>query len=197
MIVSIMLFLWNPLLLMKLVSLVRQVELELPNQLQLRHLEERIRVLEREQVELINVPVPEFEDGDPADIIHDFQQVRCSAVSCLTRNRKLGFFLFDRKQEVLLILFHHKSSTLICKKKKKAALQACLESRAPHFLLIFHINSLPVTCGPCGHGLTVFVCGVSEADRLPGPESQQVLHHPPQHLRRHAAQRPPGAPHQL
>lgn len=52
------------------------MELELPNQFQLRQLEERIRVLEREQVELINVPVPEFEDGDPAEIVHDFQRVR-------------------------------------------------------------------------------------------------------------------------
>lgn len=73
---------------MKLVSLVPQVELELPNQVQLRQLEEQIRVLEREQVELINVPVPEFDDGDPADIIHDFQRVRCSAASCSIGNRK-------------------------------------------------------------------------------------------------------------
>uniref|UniRef100_A0A673CI84 Integral membrane protein 2 n=1 Tax=Sphaeramia orbicularis TaxID=375764 RepID=A0A673CI84_9TELE len=51
-----------------------EVELDLPNQFQLRQLEERIRVLEREQVELINVPVPEFDDGDPADIVHDFQR---------------------------------------------------------------------------------------------------------------------------
>lgn len=107
------------------------MELELPNQLQLRQLEERIRVLEREQVELISVPVPEFDDGDPADIIHDFQRVRCSAASCLTRNRKLCFFLFDRKQEVLLILFHHKSSTLICKKEKKQLFKPVLKTE-PH-----------------------------------------------------------------
>uniref|UniRef100_A0A671TQK4 Integral membrane protein 2 n=1 Tax=Sparus aurata TaxID=8175 RepID=A0A671TQK4_SPAAU len=49
-------------------------EVELPNQFPLRQLEERIRVLEDEQVELINVPVPEFDDGDPADIVHDFQR---------------------------------------------------------------------------------------------------------------------------
>lgn len=48
----------------------------MPNQFQLRQLEERIQVLEMEQVELINVPVPEFDDGDPADIVHDFQRVR-------------------------------------------------------------------------------------------------------------------------
>lgn len=53
--------------------------MELPNQFHLRQLEERIRVLEREQVELINVPVPEFDDGDPADIVHDFQRVRRQA----------------------------------------------------------------------------------------------------------------------
>jgi len=39
---------------------------------------ERVRVLQREQVELISVPVPEFGDGDPADIVHDFQRVRLS-----------------------------------------------------------------------------------------------------------------------
>lgn len=46
------------------------------NELQLRHLQEHIQVLEREQVELINVPVPEFEEGDPAKIVHDFPRVR-------------------------------------------------------------------------------------------------------------------------
>ncbi|XP_040003748.1 integral membrane protein 2B-like isoform X1 [Xiphias gladius] len=51
-----------------------EVEVELPSQFHLRQLEERIRVLESEQVELINVPVPEFDDGDPADIVHDFQR---------------------------------------------------------------------------------------------------------------------------
>ncbi|XP_073329399.1 integral membrane protein 2B-like isoform X2 [Pagrus major] len=51
-----------------------EVEVELPNQFHLRQLEERIQVLESEQVELINVPVPEFDDGDPADIVHDFQR---------------------------------------------------------------------------------------------------------------------------
>lgn len=53
-----------------------QVELELPNSFRLRHLQENVRVLLPDQVELINVPVPEFEDGDPADIVHDFQRVR-------------------------------------------------------------------------------------------------------------------------
>ncbi|KAM9347418.1 integral membrane protein 2B-like isoform 2-T2 [Symphorus nematophorus] len=63
-----------------------EVEVELPNQFQLRQLEERIRVLEKEQVELINVPVPEFEDGDPADIVHDFQR-RLTAYLDLSLNK--------------------------------------------------------------------------------------------------------------
>lgn len=57
-------------------ELVLQVEPQMPNEVQLRQLQEHIQVLEREQVELINVPVPEFEDGDPAKIVHDFQRVR-------------------------------------------------------------------------------------------------------------------------
>ncbi|KAM6945427.1 integral membrane protein 2B-like [Aplochiton taeniatus] len=40
----------------------------------LRHIQESIRVLEEEEVELINVPVPEFSDSDPADIVHDFNR---------------------------------------------------------------------------------------------------------------------------
>lgn len=42
----------------------------------LRELEMTIRILEEEQVEIISVPVPNFEDGDPADIVHDFERVR-------------------------------------------------------------------------------------------------------------------------
>ncbi|KAM4561940.1 integral membrane protein 2B-like isoform 1-T1 [Fundulus diaphanus] len=51
-----------------------------------RLLEETIRVLEEEQVELINVPVPEFDDGDPADIVHDFQR-RLTAYLDLNLNK--------------------------------------------------------------------------------------------------------------
>lgn len=57
-------------------ELVYQVKPQMDNELQLRHLQEHIQVLEREQVELINVPVPEFEEGDPAKIVHDFPRVR-------------------------------------------------------------------------------------------------------------------------
>uniref|UniRef100_G3NZ36 Integral membrane protein 2 n=1 Tax=Gasterosteus aculeatus TaxID=69293 RepID=G3NZ36_GASAC len=61
-------------------------EVELPNQFPLRQMEERIRVLEREQVELISVPVPEFGEGDPADIVHDFQR-RLTAYLDLSLNK--------------------------------------------------------------------------------------------------------------
>ncbi|XP_028292783.1 integral membrane protein 2Bb [Gouania willdenowi] len=64
----------------------KEVEVELPNGFHWRQIEERIRVLEREQVELINVPVPEFEDGDPADIVHDFQR-RLTAYLDLNLNK--------------------------------------------------------------------------------------------------------------
>ncbi|PWA28406.1 hypothetical protein CCH79_00015955, partial [Gambusia affinis] len=56
--------------------MVPDEEVDMPNRNFQRLLEENIRVLEREQVEFINVPVPDFEDGDPADIVHDFQRVR-------------------------------------------------------------------------------------------------------------------------
>ncbi|XP_072301421.1 integral membrane protein 2B-like [Eucyclogobius newberryi] len=50
-------------------------EAEAEARFSLKHLEERIQVLEEEQVELISVPVPEFDDQDPADIVHDFQRM--------------------------------------------------------------------------------------------------------------------------
>ncbi|KAM6934998.1 integral membrane protein 2Ba [Xenentodon cancila] len=53
---------------------VEEVDVDLPDRFQLRQLEERIRVLEDDEVEMISVPVPNFEDGDPADIVHDFQR---------------------------------------------------------------------------------------------------------------------------
>ncbi|XP_070832564.1 integral membrane protein 2Bb isoform X2 [Chaetodon trifascialis] len=63
-----------------------EVEVELPNQFHLRQLEERVRVLEKEQVELINIPVPDFDNGDPADIVHDFQR-RLTAYLDLSLNK--------------------------------------------------------------------------------------------------------------
>ncbi|MEQ2302848.1 hypothetical protein AMECASPLE_010938 [Ameca splendens] len=61
-------------------------EMELPKKLFQKQLKERITVLEREQVELIKVPVPDFEDGDPADIVHDFQR-RLTAYLDLNLNK--------------------------------------------------------------------------------------------------------------
>ncbi|KAM4730593.1 integral membrane protein 2Bb isoform 2-T2 [Anableps anableps] len=66
--------------------MVPDEEAEMPSKNFQRQLEERIRVLEREQVELINVPVPDFEDGDPADIVHDFQR-RLTAYLDLNLNK--------------------------------------------------------------------------------------------------------------
>jgi len=56
----------------------------LPPKYQLRMLEESVRVLEKEQVALINVPVPEFQDTDPAEIVHDFQRVRIQTLPTST-----------------------------------------------------------------------------------------------------------------
>ncbi|NP_955940.1 integral membrane protein 2Ba [Danio rerio] len=39
-----------------------------------KRIEEKVRVLEDEGVELINIPVPKFSDSDPADIVHDFNR---------------------------------------------------------------------------------------------------------------------------
>ncbi|XP_066541995.1 integral membrane protein 2Bb isoform X2 [Hoplias malabaricus] len=40
----------------------------------LRHINETFEVLQDDEVELITVPVPEFGDSDPADIVHDFSE---------------------------------------------------------------------------------------------------------------------------
>ncbi|XP_058642485.1 integral membrane protein 2Bb isoform X1 [Onychostoma macrolepis] len=45
-----------------------EVEVEAP----LRLIEENVSFFEDDEVELIKVPVPEFADGDPAGILHDF-----------------------------------------------------------------------------------------------------------------------------
>uniref|UniRef100_A0A8C8DNL3 Integral membrane protein 2 n=1 Tax=Oryzias sinensis TaxID=183150 RepID=A0A8C8DNL3_9TELE len=53
-------------------SMLHPPQAEVPSSL--RELEMTIRILEEEQVEIISVPVPNFEDGDPADIVHDFDR---------------------------------------------------------------------------------------------------------------------------
>lgn len=42
----------------------------------LKRLDERVRILDKEQVELISVPVPDFKDSNAAEILHDFVHVR-------------------------------------------------------------------------------------------------------------------------
>lgn len=77
------------------------MHVELPNQFRLRQLEETIRVLEREQVELISVPVPDFDDGDPADIVHDFQRVRY-----LSQQKQRGESSYSQPFFLLIIIFN-------------------------------------------------------------------------------------------
>ncbi|CAL9689897.1 unnamed protein product [Knipowitschia caucasica] len=55
--------------------ILEEEEVEIEAQFSLKQIAERIQVFEEEQVELINVPVPEFDDRDPADIVHDFQRM--------------------------------------------------------------------------------------------------------------------------
>ncbi|XP_073701627.1 integral membrane protein 2Bb [Garra rufa] len=47
-------------------------EVELEVEAPLRLIEENVSFFEDDEVELIKVPVPEFKDGDPAGILHDF-----------------------------------------------------------------------------------------------------------------------------
>ncbi|XP_034282779.1 integral membrane protein 2B [Pantherophis guttatus] len=49
-------------------------------------IEESIQILQEEDVEFISVPVPEFADNDPADIVHDFQR-RLTAYLDLSLNK--------------------------------------------------------------------------------------------------------------
>ncbi|XP_058259004.1 integral membrane protein 2Ba isoform X1 [Hemibagrus wyckioides] len=52
----------------------------------LKRLDERVRILEKEQVELISVPVPEFSDSNAAEIVHDFV-LRLTAYLDLSLNK--------------------------------------------------------------------------------------------------------------
>ncbi|XP_053354745.1 integral membrane protein 2Ba isoform X1 [Clarias gariepinus] len=52
----------------------------------LKRLDERVRILETEQVELISVPVPEFSDSNAAEIVHDFV-LRLTAYLDLSLNK--------------------------------------------------------------------------------------------------------------
>ncbi|KAG5852349.1 hypothetical protein ANANG_G00061440 [Anguilla anguilla] len=52
----------------------------------LRDIQETIRVLQDDEVELIDVPMPEFGDSDPAKIVHDFPR-RLTAYLDLKLNR--------------------------------------------------------------------------------------------------------------
>lgn len=89
-------------LVVQLAALVLQVEVEMPSQFQLRQLEESIQVMEENQVELINIPVPEFEDGDSAQIVHDFGRVRRSGTSRSTGSGGSAASCFNHTSVVLI-----------------------------------------------------------------------------------------------
>ncbi|KAI1885430.1 hypothetical protein AGOR_G00220080 [Albula goreensis] len=61
-------------------------ELEIAAPVPYRLLQERVQILQDNEVELISVPVPEFADSDPADIVHDFPR-KLTAYLDLSLNR--------------------------------------------------------------------------------------------------------------
>ncbi|XP_035600820.1 integral membrane protein 2B-like [Oncorhynchus keta] len=80
----------------------------------LRHIQESIRVLE--EVELINVPVPEFSDSDPADIVHDFKS-RLTAYLDLSLNKcyviSLNTSIVMPPKDLLELLINIKAGTYL------------------------------------------------------------------------------------
>ncbi|XP_038835994.1 integral membrane protein 2B-like [Salvelinus fontinalis] len=80
----------------------------------LRHIQESIRVLE--EVELINVPVPEFSDSDPADIVHDFKS-RLTAYLDLSLNKcyviPLNTSIVMPPKDLLELLINIKAGTYL------------------------------------------------------------------------------------
>lgn len=91
-------------------------EVDFTKEFHLRQLQQTIQILEREQVEVINVPVPEFEDGDPADIVHDFKQ-RLTAYLDLSLNKcyviPLNTSVVMPPKDFLELLVNMKSGTYL------------------------------------------------------------------------------------
>lgn len=56
-------------------------------------IEENIKIFEEDEVEFISVPVPEFADSDPANIVHDFNKVSPMSWT-VKRVQVLSFMLF-------------------------------------------------------------------------------------------------------
>lgn len=48
---------------------------EMDDDMQLMYMEENVTFMEDDEVEFIRVPVPEFRESDPADIVHDFSKM--------------------------------------------------------------------------------------------------------------------------
>lgn len=53
-------------------------------------LQERIQILVQEQVELVDIPATEFDNGDPAKIVNDFQRVSVCWTECSSLKPRLG-----------------------------------------------------------------------------------------------------------
>lgn len=51
-------------------------EVDVEEAIPLRMIQENVIFYEDDEVEFINVPVPEFKDSDPAGILHDFNMVQ-------------------------------------------------------------------------------------------------------------------------
>uniref|UniRef100_A0A672T3Z7 Integral membrane protein 2 n=1 Tax=Sinocyclocheilus grahami TaxID=75366 RepID=A0A672T3Z7_SINGR len=86
-----------------------------------KRIEERVRVLEDEGVELINIPVPKFSDSDPADIVHDF-------------NRRLTAYLDLRLNKCYVIPLNTSVSV----------------SKPPEFLVFEHVTVNLWLCSQAG-----------------------------------------------
>ncbi|XP_034006165.1 integral membrane protein 2B-like isoform X1 [Trematomus bernacchii] len=93
-----------------------EMELDLHHKMPLWRLEQRIEVLEAEQVALISVPVPEFGLGDPADIVHDFQR-RLTAYLDLSLNKcyviPLNTSVVMQPRDFLELLINVKAGTYL------------------------------------------------------------------------------------
>lgn len=77
--------------------MIPEEEVAIPEDLpsQLRRIQETVRFLEDDEVEFINVPVPEFSNSDPADIVHDFNRVRAQTCSQHTEEGPCGVHTFS------------------------------------------------------------------------------------------------------
>lgn len=84
-----------------------EVEVEIDSPLRL--IEENVSFFEDDEVELIKVPVPEFKDGDPAGILHDFTMVQK-----YTDTHKHTVFIHNHHRHIINHLTYYQSRCCIC-----------------------------------------------------------------------------------